>query len=85
MVAGTAAGAAQELRTLVHGLSNQVATASGYAQLLSLEPDLSSAARCAVARIVEMTTGAGHTLEQMRAVLSRPSERGPDAELPPAS
>ena len=84
MAASPADGAAQELRTLLHRLENHVAVAAGYAQLLSLERDLSSAARSHVARILEMTTDAGHTLVQMRSMLDRPAERGPHAE-PPAS
>ena len=84
MAAGPADATAQELRTLLHRLGNQVAVAASYANMVSLEPDLSSVARSYVAQIVEMTTGAGHTLVQIQAVLNRPSERGPDAE-PPSS
>ena len=82
MAAGTAAGAAQELRTLLHRLGNQVATASGYAQLLSLAPELPPAAQCQVAQLGAATMAACHTLEQMRAVLNRQSERGSEVEPP---
>ena len=73
MAAGPADSTAQELRSLVQRLENQVAVAAGYAQLLSLESEVSSAARSHVARLVEMTTGAGHTLGQLQAVLNRPA------------
>ena len=85
MAASPADATAQELRALLHRLENHVAVAAGYAQLLSLEADLSSAARSHVARIAEMTTGAGHMLVQMRTVLDRPAERSPAAEPPPSA
>ena len=84
MDAGTEGGETQELRTLLHLLNNQVTMASGYAQLLSLEPDLPPSSRRRLANILTATTGAAGTLAQMQAVLYRAPERGSQATLPTA-
>ena len=67
----------QEVATLQNQLANQITLAAGWAELLSVQPDVPPAVRARVTDIVVAVFAAGHTLQRLLQLTSAGGLAGP--------